>query len=198
MNSENLRAVAQDIQRAYALPPGHQHDDTFSVYDDDPEEFLDEEDGMLNAPDHFNMGYVLGSWQDEQVGDCGTVGCIATFAAARAMSVVNPLNHWEIEDAAAKWLDLEDAAANHLFAPWQSPHRWFAITLEEACGVLYHVADRVDDGETPKAWEITMAWNSRAELAKVSRCHWCGHRRALRARDQTHGPDCGRPRHLLP
>lgn len=198
MNSHNLRQVAFDIAQAYAMPDGFDDLPDFDVsYGVDPDTF---EPGQ---PDRFTMAIILGEWEDQSTADCGTCGCVASFAAWSANC--RETDTTSIQISAQNWLECSDDQASALFFPWQHTappseggamlavatvrEWWLKISPEEGAAVLRFLADEVDEGRAPDWRQIVAAWDTRQALAEIPRCHWCGHH----GPSNKHSADCGRP-----
>lgn len=73
---------------------------------------------------------------------CGTVACIAGWAAAmaRIQSPPNAMRRYPIDSVEAQaWLELGDEEAELLFTPFHTVENWDSVTVEDAVDVLSHL-----------------------------------------------------------
>lgn len=91
---------------------------------------------------HFNLSYYFNTDSDaprgEAIHTCGTVACIAGFAAVLA----KPTNHTGFEfEEAMRWLDLTGIQASALFTPSDDRVNYGRVTASIAADVVEHLAN---------------------------------------------------------
>jgi len=114
---------------------------------------LDEGYMIHGRPDRFSMDVWAGTWHDGSGHPCGTVGCIAGYAADMAVHedgfAPRPLGEEDIEALAIEWLGLSADQASELFGCG-------VAAADSATGdVAARVVRMVADGMSPlDAWRV--------------------------------------------
>ena len=134
MNTDRLRTVADRIEQSKHHPPTAKTGDI---------------DYAMGYPTRFSMAVSEGSYEDGN--ECGTVCCLAGFAAWEAGDGYG--DEGEIFAMAQDWLDLDDYQSNALFFPWtglrsladsETRYRWREVLPDQGAEVCRRVAERAD------------------------------------------------------